>query len=121
MLWHNTVAADIDPGRFERAVRLLGRGDDIDVGARLELVLAADDISADHGIRTDDDLLLAVLVLDHDHLTVDARHRRVHRRIGHGGVRPIPGPVTLAGAAHRLGEDHDLNGALAAVRPRGRA
>src|SRR5215813_7310471 len=114
-LRHDAVAADIDPFGLERAVRLLRRADNIDIGARLELVLAADHISADHGVGADDDLLLAVLVLDHDHLAVDARHRGVHRGIGHGGVRPIPGPMTLAGATLRLGEDHDLNGALAAV------
>src|SRR6516164_11855539 len=112
-LWHDAVAADIDPFGLERAVRLLRRADDIDIGARLELVLAADHIGADHGVRADDDLLLAVL--DHDNLAVDARHRGVHGGIGHGGVRPIPGPMTLAGATLRLGEDHDLNGALAAV------
>src|SRR6266481_1868629 len=112
-LRHNAVAADIDPFGLERAVRLLRRADDIDIGARLELVLAADHIGADHGLGADDDLLLAVLVLDHDHLAVDARHGGVDRGIGHGGVRPIPGPMTLAGATLRLGKDYDLNGALA--------
>src|SRR5215468_3418766 len=69
-LRHDALAPDIDPCGLERPVRLLRRGDDIDVGARLELVLAADDVGADHGVGTDDDLLLAVLVLDHDHLAV---------------------------------------------------
>src|SRR5215831_872262 len=45
-LRHDAVAADIDPFGLERAVRLLRRADDIDIGARLELVLAADHISA---------------------------------------------------------------------------
>src|SRR5262245_2351996 len=116
LLWHDAVAPDIDAGGFERAVGFLGRGDDIDIGPGLELVLAADHIGADHGIGPDDDLLLAVLVLDHDHLTVDPGDRGVHCRIGHRAVRPIPRPVTLAGAALRLGEDHDLDRALAAVR-----
>src|SRR6516164_8965372 len=67
-LWHDTVAADIDPCGLECAVRLLRGADDIDIGTRLELVLAADHVGADHGVGADDDLLLAVLVLDHDHL-----------------------------------------------------
>src|SRR5262245_52465749 len=71
-LRHDAVAADVDPVGFECPVRLLGRTGNIDVGPRLELVLAADQIGADHGIGTDDDLLLAVLIFDHDHLPVDA-------------------------------------------------
>src|SRR5262245_32253835 len=106
LLRHDTVAPDIDAGGFERAVGLLGRGDDIDIGPGLELVLAADHVGPDHGIGPDDDLLLALLVLDHDYLTVDPGDRGVHCRIGHRGVWPIPRPVTLAGAALRLGEDH---------------
>src|SRR5262249_19779038 len=62
-LRHDAVAADVDPVGFECPVRLLGRTGNIDVGPRLELVLAADQIGADHGIGTDDDLLLAVLIL----------------------------------------------------------
>src|SRR5262245_45913447 len=75
LLRHDAVAPDIDAGGFERAVGLLGRGDDIDIGPGLELVLAADHVSADHGIGPDDDLLLTILVFDRDHLTVDSADR----------------------------------------------
>src|SRR5262249_53189192 len=59
----DAVAADIHPRGFEGPVRLLGRCDDIDIGARLELVLGADNVGADHGIGADDDLLLPPLYL----------------------------------------------------------
>src|SRR2546421_373626 len=53
----DAVAADRDGGGFERAVvLLLGSGDE-DLGARLELVLAAGDVGDDHGLGRDDDLL----------------------------------------------------------------
>ena len=59
-------------GGFERAVGLLGGAGDEDLGAGLELVLAAGRVGHDRGLGRDDDLLLAVLVLDRDHLAVDA-------------------------------------------------
>src|SRR5260370_18627356 len=98
-LRHDAVAPDVDAVGFERPIRLLRRTDDIDVGARLELILAADHIGADHRIGTDDDLLLPVLIFDHDHLAVDTGHRRVHDRIPHRRVPPSPYPVTPAAAA----------------------
>src|SRR5690242_17270036 len=56
------VAADIDVGRRDGAVILLGAGDDEELRARLEIVLAAR-IEAHHRRRgRHDHLLLAVLV-----------------------------------------------------------
>src|SRR5437867_1208414 len=68
---YDVAATDIDAGGLQRAVCLLSRVD-ADVGAGLELALVAGDIFPDHGVGADDDLLLAVLVLDHDVLTIDA-------------------------------------------------
>src|ERR1700730_7819993 len=89
---YEVAAADIDARRLERSVRLLGGSRDGDAGARLELALVADDIGDDLRIRSDDDLLLAILVLEHHDLAVHAGHRGVDRCIGHCGVWPIPRP-----------------------------
>src|SRR5260370_36465370 len=95
-LRHDAVAPDVDAVGFERPIRLLRRTDDIDVGARLELVLAADHIGSDSRIGTDDDLLLPVLIFDQDHLPVGTGHRRVQGRIRPRRVLPIPWATTLA-------------------------
>src|SRR5260221_1071329 len=107
-LRHDAVAPDVDAVGFERPIRLLRRTDDIDVAARLELILAADHIGADHRIGTDDDLLLPVLIFDHDHLAVDTGHRRVHGRIRHRHARPLPWPSTRPHSTLPLGSYHDL-------------
>src|SRR5262249_54926010 len=49
------VTADRDRGGFEGAVVLLGGAGDEDLGARLELVLAAGDVGHDHGVGRDHD------------------------------------------------------------------
>src|SRR5215468_3722462 len=115
-----SVWDDIDAAGLQRAVRLPGRVD-ADVGAGLELVLVAGDIFPDHGVWPDDDLLLAVLVLHHDVLTINAGYRGVDRGVGHGGVRAGPRPVPFAGAAHRLGKDDHTDRLLAAIGLRRRA
>src|ERR1700730_2444858 len=120
-LRHEVAAADIDARGGVRAVRTLVRRRNRDVGARLELALVADHIVDDRRIGSDDDLLLAVLVLEHDDLAVHAGDRGVDRRIGRRGVGPVPGPESLADAALRLGENVHADRLLAAVGLRGRA
>src|SRR6266545_736694 len=111
----NVAAADVDAARLERAIRLLRCGIDGDVGAGLELALLADEVGIDAGVGPDDDRLLAVLVLDHQLLAVNARDGGVDGGVGHGGAGPVPRPVTLAGAALRLREDHYPDRLLAAI------
>src|SRR5262245_7516292 len=67
----DAIATDRDGRGFESAVLLLGGAGDENLGAGLELVLAAGHIGHDLGLRRDDDLLLAVLVLERDHVAVD--------------------------------------------------
>src|SRR5215467_5023067 len=62
----DAVAADRDCGGLERAVVLLLGGGDEDLGARLELVLAAGNVGDDHGLGRDVDLLFPLLVLEGD-------------------------------------------------------
>src|SRR5215216_5820442 len=66
----DAVAADIDAGRFQRAVVLLHRAEDDDLGARLQFGLVAGDEGDDRRTLRHQDLLLAVLVLDQDVLAV---------------------------------------------------
>src|ERR1700730_9316064 len=120
-LRHEVAAADIDARGGVRAVRTLVRRRNRDVGARLELALVADHIVDDRRIGPDDDLLLAVLVLEHHDLAVHARHRGVDGRVRHRGVGPVPRPKALADAALRLGEDIHADRLLAAVGLRARA
>src|SRR5262249_3822254 len=56
------AAPDVDRGRLQRAVRLLGRAEDDDVRAGLELGLLARRIGDDRGARRHDHLLLAFAV-----------------------------------------------------------
>src|SRR6516225_7973952 len=113
----DAVAADRDGGSFERAVVLLVGGSDEDLRAGLELALVTGDVGHDHRVRREDDLLFSLLVLERD---LVALHTFYHLRdggVGHGAVgHQVPRPVTLAGAAHRLGEDMNLHRLLAAVR-----
>src|SRR5260221_1131492 len=69
-LRHDAVAPDVDAVGFERPIRLLRRTDDIDVGARLELIIAADHIVADLRIGSAHDIILPVLLFSLDTLTV---------------------------------------------------
>src|ERR1700730_3266594 len=78
---HDSLMADRGGRSLERAIVLLGSRVDEDLGAGLELALVARNIGHDHGLRRHDDLLLAVLVLERDHVAVDALD---HLR--HGGV-----------------------------------
>src|SRR6516162_7666207 len=96
------VASDIDARGAEGAVRLLGRRLDRERLARLEIGLAPDLIAHDWRVRTDDDLLLAVLVLDEQHRAIDAFDKIADRAVGHRAVRgAVPGTVTVALAALR--------------------
>src|SRR5260370_7761863 len=60
-LRHDAVAPDVDAVGFERPIRLLRRTADIDVGARLDLILAAHHIAATPRIPTHHALLLPLL------------------------------------------------------------
>src|SRR5579864_4030311 len=117
------VDTDVDTIGRVGAVRLLGRGQDAEIGARLERARVADHVAHDRRRRADDDLLLAALVLDHDGQAVDAGDRRAGLAVGHGAVgsaRPARA-MPVAGAALGLGEDVHLDRLLAAVRLRHRA
>src|SRR5262249_231246 len=110
------VASDIDACSAEGAVRLLGRRLDREWLARLAIGLAPDLITHDRCIRTDDDLLLAVLVLDEQHRPVDALDKIADRAVGHGAIRgAVPGTVTVALPALRGGEDVHFDGLLGAI------
>src|SRR5258708_26748201 len=94
---HDTVAAVVERRCLEGSVLLLDRGTNDDVHARLELVLVAGDVAHDHGLRSDDDLLLvdlvALLVLDRDHLPVGRGDGCLDGGVGHQAAgRDIPGP-----------------------------
>ena len=87
-----------------------------------EIARAADLVADDRHVRRHDDLLLAVLELEQDGRAVDAGHRRARRRaVGHGAVRHRRiGTMSLARAAHLLGEDVHFERLLRAVRLRHR-
>src|ERR1043166_348179 len=106
-LRHEVAAADVDAFRLERAAGCRLGGRDVDVGAGLQIAAGAVQSQQDDGVRHDQDLLLAVLVLDDQHLTVDALHRGIDGGVGHGGAGLVPRAVPFAGAALRFREDHD--------------
>src|SRR5215472_4330703 len=113
----DAVAANRDGGGFERAVVLLVGGGDEDLRAGLELALVTGDVGHDHRLRRDDDLLFSLLVLERDLVALHTFHHLRDGGVGHGAVgHQVPRPVTLAGTAHRLGEDMNLHRLLAAVR-----
>src|SRR5262245_48047012 len=112
----DAVAADRNRGRLERAVVLLVGGGDEDLRAGLEFALVTGDVSHDHRLRHDHDLLFSLLVLERDLVALHPFHHLRDGGVGHGAVgHQVPRPMTLAGAAHRLGEDVDLHRLLAAV------
>src|SRR5215510_8891195 len=112
----DAVAADRNRGRLERAVVLLVGGGDEDLRAGLEFALVTGDVSHDHSLRHDHDLLFSLLVLERDLVALHPFHHLRDGGVGHGAVgHQVPRPMTLAGAAHRLGEDVDLHRLLAAV------
>src|SRR6185436_4198550 len=90
------VAADIDTFRRESAVRLLYRGLDSELRARLDVGLGADFITHDVGVGGNNDALVAFLVLD-DETWIAAtcgrqdRTGRLDIAVGHRAVlRAIP-------------------------------
>src|SRR6516164_7899334 len=112
----DAVAADRDGGGFERAVILLVGGSDEDLRAGLELALVTGDVGHDHRLRRDHDLLFSLLVLERDLVALHTLHHLRDGGVGHGAVgHQVPRPMTLASAAHRLGEDMNLHRLLAAV------
>ncbi len=116
LLRHHVAAANIDAIGRERAVRLLLRAQNCDMRAGLQLALVADRIGEDDSLRRHHDLLLAALILDREHLTVDAGDGLIDRAVGHGAVRPrTPRPEALAYSALHRREHRHLDGALAAV------
>src|ERR1700761_4988281 len=81
---HDAVAADVDPTDVEAAVRLFHGSDHRERRARLERTFIADLVAHDRHIRTDDDLLLTVLVFDGDDRPRDPGDRGADRTVGHG-------------------------------------
>ena len=76
------------------------------------------DIGHDRRVGADHHLGFADLMGDLQHLAVRRRTDPRHRRIGHHAVRnEVPGLLTFGDAAHRLGEDVDLDRVQVAVRP----
>src|SRR5690242_15929854 len=113
---NDAAAADIDAVGFPGAVELALRAQDRDLGADFQLAARADRVSEEARAGRNDDALLAVLVLDRDHLPVDAGDRLGDGGVGHRAFRrAVPRPEALAEAALALGEDGDADGALAAV------
>src|SRR5262245_1246998 len=111
-----TIAADRNRGRLERAVVLLVRAGNEDLGAGLELALVAGNVGHDHRLRRHDDFLFPLFILERDLVALHALDHLRHSGVGHGAVRhQVPRPMPLAGAAHRLRKDMDLHRLLAAV------
>src|SRR6185437_843197 len=95
-LRRHAADADVDAGSLQRAIRLLLGIVDGDVGARLQLVLAAGHVHTDFCIRADNDFLLATFVRDGHDLTVDAGNGTPRRPVGHGRMGLIPRPESFA-------------------------
>src|SRR5258708_29705235 len=97
------VSADVDGCGRIGAVRLLGRRLGPEGRARLEVVLAAERVAHDMGVRRDDDPLLALRVLDHDAWIAPAGERRANRddrldeTVRHGAIgRAVPPLIVVA-------------------------
>src|SRR6266581_3564389 len=96
------VLADADACGRIGAVWLLGGRLDPERRARLEVVLAADDVARDVRARRHDDRLLALGIFDHEALIAAfaARHAdndRLHEAVGHGAIgRAIPTIIVVA-------------------------
>src|SRR5262249_14134140 len=114
---HGVAAADIDAGGGEGAVRLLGGGGGRDGGTGFKLVPVGDLQTLNRHGRSNDELLLAVLVFHGEDWAVHTGDGLADRAIGHGavgGARP-PRPMSVAMAAHGLREDAQFHCLLSAV------
>src|SRR6185312_14812897 len=114
----DAVLLDDGAGGSKRAVGLL-RGADEDRRARLQQAHLVRRECHHRRLRADDDVLLAVLVLQ---LERGLAALRYFLDLGHGGVGhavvlafEVPGVVAFAGAARRLGEEQHFLGVQLAV------
>src|ERR1035437_4140164 len=97
-------------------VRLLFRGGDENLGPRLKLIPVTRDIGDNNSLGGHEQFLLAILVLDGKHLSVNPGDGLLDIGIGHLALRlEIPVVVAFAGAAHRFREDMHLDGLLGTV------
>src|SRR5262245_55390433 len=88
----DAVAPDGDG--FERAVVLLVGGSDEDLRAGLEFALVTGDVSHDHRLRHDHDLLFSLLVLERDLVALHPFHHLRDGGVGHGAVgHQVPRPM----------------------------
>src|SRR5262249_48060033 len=84
---NDPVTANTDGGRRPWSIRLFGCFEDDDLGSRLKLAVVAWSVGNNRRVGRNDDFLFSVFVLDQDVLAVDAGHRRLDDRIGHGAAR----------------------------------
>src|SRR6266700_6087482 len=104
--WRRDAAADVDAGRRQGSVRLFRRRGDEDIGPGFELALFTQHVDDDRCILRHHDLLLAILVLEHQDMAVVRCGGLLDIAVGHSARRlQVPAAVSVAGAAHRLGED----------------
>src|SRR5215831_1673924 len=106
---------DLDIRHVERSVGQLRRTSNEDLQARLEVCLAAGDRGGDDGLRRHRDLLHVGLVgrnlvLDREHLAVNAGDRGLRCAVGHeGGRAGRKVPVAVKGIEGKAGgEDAQL-------------
>src|SRR5882757_3156595 len=113
------LAPDRYARRRQRAVAALRGARNEDHGTGLELGFFTRRKRHDRGVLGHLELLFAFLVFEGEDLTLDLRHRLGDRRVGHGAFRhQIPAAMSLAGAAHRLGEDQHFERARGLARLR---
>src|SRR5712691_6029039 len=105
------VLADADACGRIGAVWLPGGRLDPERRARLEVVLAADDVARDVRARRHDDRLLALGIFDHEALNAAFGARRsdndgLYEAVGHGAVgRAVPPIIVMAAVGLRAGEN----------------
>src|SRR4051812_31638336 len=103
---HAAVAPDIDARSGERAVRLLGGGNDTEPGAGFEIGLTAHLVAHNRRIGPNHDLFLTVLVFDQNGGPLHRANDIADRAVGHGRVgRAVPRPVSVALPPHRRREN----------------
>src|SRR5258705_3130806 len=104
--WREAVLPEVYARRLECSISPLLRRGDEDLGPRLELALVARHVGDDRGSRRKDDLLFAILVLDRQHVAIDAADDLLDICVGHGALgTQVPRTMPLAGSAHRFGKD----------------
>src|SRR5260370_27678316 len=97
-----TISAVGDARGLEGPVRLLFRSDK-NLGTGLQLILVAGDVGNDHRLGAHHQLLLAVLVLDRPHRSINSGNGLLDISVGHLALRlEFPVVMSLASAAPRF-------------------